>query len=146
LNLGSNRWNVDTQIGYTQFTQIGNRNFWLDAAADAIAYVVNRNAGPDHKPLTQKPTYQGQLWLSYAPTENRFSPLFSLGYAVQIGGVESINQIRNGLETESHQLRAAYSYFVTKSFQVVCQVSHDVHTVGGFQQSFGLTLRAFITY
>lgn len=137
LNIGSNRWSFDTQIGYTQ--AIG-AHFWFDAAADVILYTSNRDAGPTgHATLSEQPSYQAQLWLSYAPA---WQSLISVGVAAQFGGAQSIDQVSNGLKTESQQVRVAYTYYFTRSFYVSGQVSHDIHAVGGYPQTIGITLRA----
>jgi hypothetical protein len=136
LNVGSNRWSFDTQIGYTQAL---GQHFWFDAAADAILYTLNRDVGPGHATLAQQPSYQAQVWFSYVPG---LRSLISVGAAAQFGGVQSIDQISNGLKTESEQIRLGYWYAVTPAFHLAGVVSHDLHAVGGFPQTIGLTLRA----
>ncbi len=136
LNLGSNRWSFDTQVGYTQ--AIG-QNFWFDAAADVILYTLNRDVGPSHASLAQHPSYQVQLWLSYVPD---LRSLISVGAAAQFGGVQSINQFNNGLKAELEQIRLGYWFAVTPTFHLAGVVSHDFHAVGGFPQTIGLALRA----
>ena len=135
LNVGSNRLNFDTQIGYSQ--AIG-KQFWFDAAADAILYTLNHDAGPGQATLSQQPSYQMQLWLSYVP---ELRSLISVGAAAQFGGAQSVNQISTGLKTESGQIRLAYWFAVTPAFQVGGVLSHDLYVVGGFRQTMGLTLR-----
>jgi hypothetical protein len=136
LNLGSNRWSFDTQVGYSQ--AIG-QHFWFDAAADAILYTLNHDAGLGHATLAQQPSYQVQLWWSYAP---ELRSLISVGAAAQFGGAQSIDHINIGLKTESEQIRLGYWFAVTPAFHVAGVVSHDLHAVGGFPQTIGLTLRA----
>jgi hypothetical protein len=135
LNLGGNRWSFDTQLGYSQ--AIG-RHFWFDAAADAILYTLNHDAGPAHGTLAQQPSYEMQAWFSYLP-DIRSS--ISVGAAVHWGGAQSINQISTGLKTEVEQIRVTAWYAVTSAIHLSALLSHDVHAVGGYPQMIGLTLR-----
>ena len=89
--------------------------------------------------LSQQPTYQGQGWLSYVPDA---ASLVSLGYAVQLGGAQSISGTSSGVRTESQQVRLAYSHFLTSGFQLVGSVGHDVSVAGGFKRDVELLLRA----
>jgi hypothetical protein len=136
LNLGANRWSFDPQIGYTQ--AIGDK-FWFDAAIDVIMYTNNDNVGVGGATLRQQPTYQGQGWFSYIPDP---ASLVSLGYAVQLGGAQSIAGTSTGVKTESQQIRLAYSHFLTSQFQLAGSVGHDVSVTGGFRKDVELLLRA----
>ena len=135
LNLGGNRWSFDTQLGYSQ--AIG-RQFWFDAAADAILYTLNHDAGPGHGTLAQQPSYEAQVWFSYLP-DIRSS--IAVGAAVHWGGAQSINQFSTGLKTEAEQIRVTFWYAVTSAIHLSALLSHDVHVVGGYPQMIGLTLR-----
>ena len=136
LNLGSNRWSEDLQFGYTQ--AIGDR-IWLDVAADVVLYGVNTDIGQVHQKLTKQPTYQFQSWLSYVFSN---SSLISIGHSALLGGKERIGGIANGLESESQQIRLAYSQFLSPSFQILGSLTDDIYVVGEFKQTFGLTMRA----
>jgi hypothetical protein len=140
LNIGSNRFSFDTQVGYTQ--AIG-QHFWFDAAADAILYSLNHDAGPDRGTLTQQPSYEVQIWGSYVP---ELRSLLSIGAAAQFGGAQSIDHFSTGLKTEAEQIRLAYWYSVTPALHVAGQLSHDLHVVGGFPQAIGLILRAVYVF
>ena len=140
LNLGANRWSCDPQIGYTQ--AIGDK-FWFDAAVDAILYSHNDNAGALGATLSQQPTYQGQVWISYVLDP---ASLISVGYATQLGGAQSIGGLSNGVRTDSQQVRFVYSHFLNRQFQVAGSVGHDVSATGGFQRNIELLLRAAYLY
>ena len=136
LNLGANRWGEDVQLGYTQ--GVGEK-LWFDFAVDVGVFAANPQAGPSHQPLVQRPTYQLQSWLSYiiSPTS-----LVSIGAAALLGGTQTLGGTPNGVKTQSQQIRAAYTQVISPSFQLLGSVAHDVNTVGGFKQTFGVTLRA----
>jgi hypothetical protein len=136
LNFGANRWAEDVQLGYTQ--GIGDK-LWFDLAGDIVVYGANGTAGQSRQTLLQQPTYQLQSWLSYAlcPTS-----LISVGYSALLGGTESIGGVQNGVKTESQQIRAGYTQVLSPSFHILGSIGHDINVVGGFKQTFGLTIRA----
>ena len=140
LNLGANRFSLDTQIGYTQ--AVGDK-FWFDAAIDGIFYTTNNDPGPGHRSLTQRPAGQLQLWFSYVPDP---LSLLSLGYAAQTGGMQEIDGVPTGVRTESQQVRLSYLRFLTTSFQLATVLSRDIATTGGFKEGFGATVRAIYLY
>ena len=140
LNLGTNRFGFDVQIGYTQ--SVGDK-FWFDAAIDGIFYTTNNDAGPNHRPLVQRPTGQLQLWFGYRPDP---LSLVSIGYAAQTGGLQQIDGFSNGVKTESQQVRVAYQRFLTASFQLAIVLSRDIAVSGGFRETFGATVRAIALY
>jgi hypothetical protein len=43
--------------------------------------------------------------------------------------------------TEEYRVRATYATFIAPSVQLLLQVNHDIKTVGGFNQDFGLEFR-----
>jgi hypothetical protein len=127
LNLGTNRWSEDLQFGYTQ--AVGER-LWFDAAADAVLYGANGQAGPFFQTLTKQSTYQLQSWLSYVLPP---SSLISIGYSALFGGTEKIGGVESGTKTESQQLRATYTQFLSPSVQLLGSITHDISVVGGFK-------------
>lgn len=137
LNLGANSWSEDVQFGYTQ-GMVGD-NVWFDFAADIVAYGTNAQAGPSRQPLLQQTTYQLQSWLSLASSP---TSLVSVGYSALLGGTESLGGLPNGVKTQSQQIRAAYTQVLSPSFQILGSISHEINVVGGFKQTFGLTIRA----
>ena len=140
LNLGTNRFSFDAQIGYTQ--AIGQK-FWFDAAIDGIFYTTNNDPGLNGRRLTQRPTGQLQLWFGYMPDA---ASLLSVGYAAQTGGLQQIDGIATGARTESQQVRVSYQRFLTASFQVATVLSRDIAVTGGFKESLGATVRAIYLY
>jgi hypothetical protein len=135
LNLGANRWSEDLQIGYTQ--AVGEQ-LWFDAAADAVLYGANGQAGAFLQTLTKQPTYQLQSWLSYVLPP---SSLVSVGHSAFFGGAERISGSENGVKSKSQQIRATYTQFLSPSVQLLGSITHDISVVGGFKQKLGLTLR-----
>ncbi|MBS0640504.1 MAG: transporter [Acetobacteraceae bacterium] len=140
LNLGSNRWSFNPQIGYTQ--AIGD-SFWLDVAVDLIAYTANRDVGLPGATLHQAPSFQGQVWFSYVPDP---ASLISIGYNALAGGARHINDVDTGIRTQSQQVRAAYTRTFTSWFQMVGSVGHDVAVSGGFKKEVDVMLRAALIY
>ncbi|MGH7080848.1 MAG: transporter [Acetobacteraceae bacterium] len=132
LNLGDNRWKGDLQIGWHGpiTTPVS-----YDLSFDTTFYGDNDNAFPGGLRLTQDPTYQVQGWLNW-----RWNARFqtSLGYLATFGGEQSLDGVSNGQKTEEQRLRAAASYFITPRLQVLLEINHDVQSVGGFRQAFGL--------
>lgn len=136
LNLGANRWGEDVQLGYTQ--GLGEK-LWFDFAADIGVFGTNPQSGPSRQPLVQQTSYQLQSWLSYIISS---TSLVSVGAEALLGGTQTLGGTPNGLKTQSQQIRAAYTQWISPSFQLLGSVAHDVNTVGGFKQTFGITLRA----
>jgi len=136
LNLGANRWSEDVQFGFTR--GLGER-LWFDFAVDGIVYGVNGDAGPRHQTMLQQPTFQLQSWLSYSISAASW---VSAGYSSLLGGTQTLGSVENGVTTQSQQIRAAYTKFLSPSFQLLGSIVHDLNTVGGFKQNFGLTIRA----
>ncbi|RQS55177.1 transporter [Burkholderia sp. Bp8963] len=65
LNLGSNRWQTDLQLDYTQ--GLSDR-FTIDVSGVWTYYGDNSDAGPGHQTLSQRSTYAAYVWLSYDVT------------------------------------------------------------------------------
>jgi Putative MetA-pathway of phenol degradation len=140
LNLGSNRWSFNPQIGYTQ--AIG-AHFWLDGALDVITYTENHDVGGAGATLSQAPTFQAQLWMSWLPDD---ASLVSVGYAGNVGGTRTVNHLATGVKTQSQQVRLAYSRFLSERFQLVGSAGHDVSVSGGFPRQVEVVLRAALIY
>jgi|SRR5579859_1566203 len=145
LNLGSNRWQNDLQLDFTQ--GLGKR-YTIDVSADWIAYGDNTDAGPNRRTLKQNSTYGAYAWLTRDVTSEirRVAPhagqaYVSVGYLGTWGGAEKLDGQRNGDRTEEQQIRLSYSQFVTPTLEATVSVSHDVEARGQFKQDFGLLFR-----
>ncbi|MEG6508849.1 transporter [Methyloligella sp. 2.7D] len=135
VNLGENRWKLDLQFGWYQGL---TEKFGMQLTYDIIWYGDNNDAGGGSLTLTQDNTYQFQAWLNYdfAPTWN-----VAIGYQKQMGGDEYVGGVATGNATERDQGRLELSKFLTPTFQVLGDISHDFKTEGGFAEDFRGTLR-----
>ncbi|MDA8049003.1 MAG: transporter [Rhodospirillales bacterium] len=140
LNLGENRWKGNLQIGWHQTT---GRRFSYDLAFDTTIYGENGDAYPGGLKLTQVPTYRVQAWANW-----RWAPGIetSLGYEGLFGGKQSLGGVANGQKTEEQRVRAAASYFITPTLQVLLEINHDLQVVGGFRQEFGAVFRIAMVF
>jgi len=135
INLGTNRWSGDFQIGLTQ--GIGER-FAFDAEFDVQFYGDNGSYVPGFRRLSQDPSYRVQFWANW-----RWNAAFttSIGYEGIFGGLQQVNGRFNGSKTEEQRIRANAALFLSPTVQTMLELNHDVHVVGGFRQDFGATVR-----
>jgi hypothetical protein len=141
LNLGSNRWQHDLQVDYTQGF-LGK--FTIDVSADWIWYGVNDEAGNGRQRLEQDSSFGAYAWLSYDLTSllrTAAPAAISVGYAGLFGGAQTLDGASMGTKTHEHQLRLTYSQFLTPDWQALVSVNHDVAVSGQFKQDFGLLFR-----
>ncbi len=140
VNLGSNRWEGDFQLGLTQ--GIGER-FGVDLEFDVHFYGDNNQSFPRGTRLSQDPTYRTQVWANY-----RWSPAFttSIGYEGFFGGDQRQNNFLNGNKTDEHRIRANAALFVTPTLQTMLELNHDLSVTGGFKQDFGATVRVLYAF
>src|ERR1700722_13247212 len=145
LNLGSNRWQNDLQVDFTQgFLD----RFTVDVSGDWIYYGNNNEAGAGNQRLSQDSTYGAYVWVTYDVTSQvrRAMPTtaqasISIGYAGTFGGAQTLAGARTGTKTDEQQIRLSYSQYFRPTWQGVLSISHDVSVAGGFKQDFGLFLR-----
>ena len=145
LNLGSNRWQNDLQVDFTQgFLD----RFTVDVSGDWIYYGNNNEAGTGNQRLSQDSTYGAYVWVTCdvtsqvrhaMPTTAQAS--ISIGYAGTFGGAQTLAGARTGAKTDEQQIRLSYSQYFRPTWQGVLSISHDVSVTGGFKQDFGLFLR-----
>jgi len=135
LKLGSNRWSGSFQIG--GIYGLASRWF-IEGLTDVTLYGDNSNYDGKYGVLAQKPTVTGQLWLTFKATDRMN---LSAGYGTYWGGKQTLNGTSLGFNSEKQQARAAVSAFVTPTFQILCQVSHDFMVDGGFNQEFASQIR-----
>jgi hypothetical protein len=145
LNLGSNRWQNDLQVDFTQgFLE----RFTVDVSGDWIYYGNNNEASTANQRLSQDSTYGAYVWVTCdvtsqvrhaMPTTAQAS--ISIGYAGTFGGAQTLAGARTGMKTDEQQTRLSYSQYFKPTWQGVLSVSHDVSVAGGFKQDFGLFLR-----
>ncbi|MFG1392301.1 transporter [Xanthobacter agilis] len=135
LNIGENRWKLDTQAGWYQ--GLGN-GLSFQITGDAIWYGDNTGAGSGSQVLSQDTTFQFQFWLSYSFADTWQA---SIGYSKYWGGNEFLNGRPTGNATERDQARFELSTFITPTFQVLGLIQRDFNTSGGFPEDFRSTLR-----
>lgn len=137
VSIGRNAWTENLQAVFIQ--QFGS-GWQVDVAGDVIFYGDNNNYGTAAKAqkLSQRNTYELQLWLS-----KKLSPLTSagVGYTNVMGGRAMVDGQPTGLETSYQQVRLFASHFIAPTWQVLGEVNHSFATKGGFNQTFGVTLR-----
>ena len=140
INLGSNRWEGDIQLGLTQ--GFGER-IGVDLEFDAHFYGDNNQSFPRGTRLTQDPTYRVQVWGNY-----RWSPAFttSIGYEGFFGGDQRLNNFLDGNKTDEHRVRANAALFVTPKLQTMLELNHDLSVTGGFKQDFGAQVRVLYAF
>ncbi|MBS0251649.1 MAG: transporter [Proteobacteria bacterium] len=140
LNLGENRWKLDLQVGWFQGL---TDTLSMQLTYDVIWYGNNDDARGGNAQLSQADTHQFQAWLSYA-----FAPTWSasIGYQKQMGGVEYVEGIATGNATDRDQGRLELSKFISPTFQILGDVSHDFHTEGGFAEEFRGDLRLMTVF
>jgi hypothetical protein len=145
VNLGTNRWQHDLQLN---FTQTLFDKFTIDVSGAWTYYSRNTDVGPAHRVLAQDSSWSAYAWLTYdvtsavrraMPTAGRSS--LSVGYAGTFGGAVKLDGVLNGSKAEEHQIRLSYSQFVVPTWQVLMSLSHDLSATGQFKQDFGLLLR-----
>lgn len=138
LNLGENRLKFDLQLGVSQKL---TDSLTLEAGADVLWYGDNDDAtARGQGKLEQDNTYQGQLWLTYAPLA---APgwSFSAGYSKLWGGDQTLDGVDTGTATRSDQIRLQAAKFIAPDFQVLVAAQRDLNVEGGFEQDFSFTLR-----
>lgn len=138
INLGENRYKFDLQLGWVE-------PLWdklsMELYADAVLYGHNDEAG--QQTLKQDPTYQLQGNLRYDFNSNQ---RIALGYSASTGGKQRLDGDYNGSKTEVQQVRLEFQQMLTPRVQLSTQLTHDVRTVGGFQEQLGVNLRALLLF
>ncbi|MFK0206388.1 transporter [Agrobacterium sp. NPDC090283] len=135
LNAGSNRTSYALQLNGAY----GLGSDWLlEGSMDVSFYRDNTNSGGAGDVLEQDPTYSAQLWLSYAATPQLS---FSAGWGGFWGGEQKLNGIANGFDSDRQQLRAAVSWWINPTLQVLGQVNRDFEVKGGFEADTSFLLR-----
>ena len=138
LNLGENRWKANLQLGGTQALGHG---FTLQASIDTMWYGANDDAISDGVGrLTQKNSYQGQVWLSYTPPADK-SWNVAVGYSKTWGGEQSLDGTPTGSATKSDQVRLQLAKFVTPTFQIQGTLQRDLAVEGGFKEDLRASVR-----
>ena len=140
ISLGSNRWQGDLQIAYTQGW---GHKISTDLVFDYVLYSDNTNANAAGATLKQNSTKEVFTWLNYDFTKTSFG---AIGWFGSFGGAQSLGGIPNGAKTEYQQIRAEYAYRPTPSTQILGEVFHDINVVGGFKYNFGFTLRGALAF
>ena len=135
INLGTNRISGDYQILLNQ--GLGTR-FSLDVAVDAEVYGDNTGYTPRNLTLSANPSYRVQTFFNYNIQRGM---TVGVGYLGQWGGRESVQGNFDGAKTEVSQVRFDASTFLSPSSQILIELNHDIHVVGGFQQEIGAELR-----
>ena len=94
---------------------------------------------------------RAQLWLNYAWTR-AFQT--SIGYEGFFGGNEyfdnpaalgGVGHTNTG-SSRLDRIRFAASMFLSQRFQLLLEINHDLDRTGGFQQDFGLNVRALYVF
>ncbi|RTY59576.1 transporter [Pseudomonas veronii] len=140
LNLGENRYKGDLQLGWVEplWGKLG-----MELYGDAVVYGHNTNAGSGQQTLKQDPTYQLQGNLRY---DFSTSQRVALGYSASTGGKQYLDGDYTGQKTEVQQVRLEFQQMVGPTVQLSAQLTHDVRTVGGFQEDAGINLRALLLF
>jgi hypothetical protein len=140
LNLGENRFKGDLQLGWVE--PLWGR-FAIELYGDAVVYGHNDDAGSGRQTLKQDPTYQlqGNLRYDFNPTQR-----VALGYSASTGGKQYLDGDYTGQKTEVQQVRLEFQQMVGQRVQLSAQLTHDVRTVGGFQEDAGINLRALLVF
>ncbi|MGI4839055.1 MAG: transporter [Janthinobacterium lividum] len=140
LNLGENRFKGDLQLGWVE--PLWGR-FSMELYGDAVVYGHNDDAGSGRQTLKQDPTYQlqGNLRYDFNPTQR-----VALGYSASTGGKQYLDGDYTGQKTEVQQVRLEFQQMVGQRVQLSAQLTHDVRTVGGFQEDAGINLRALLVF
>lgn len=140
LNIGANRYQEDLQIG-------GVTPLWgklgFELYGDIVNYGNNTDAGNGSQRLEQNSTYQVQTNFRYD-----FNPgsRLALGYSSSFGGKQYLDGAYTGQKTEVGQVRVEYQQMALRNLQLSCQLTHDVHVVGGFREDAGINLRALLLF
>jgi hypothetical protein len=140
VNLGENRFKGDLQLGWVE--PLWGR-FSMELYGDAVVYGHNDDAGSGRQTLKQDPTYQlqGNLRYDFNPTQR-----VALGYSASAGGKQYLDGDYTGQKTEVQQVRLEFQQMVGQRVQLGAQLTHDVRTVGGFQEDAGINLRALLVF
>jgi hypothetical protein len=146
LNLGSNRWQNDLQL---DFTEIFSNKLMIDVATAWFHAWDNDEAGTGHQTLRQDETLGTYLWIGYDVTSllhrsimpSALQAWLSVGYAGIYGGAQKLDGVRTGAELGEQQIRISYSQFITPKWQGLIQISHDVDARGQFKQDVGVLVR-----
>ncbi|MCF5241793.1 transporter [Pseudomonas syringae] len=140
VNLGENRFKGDLQLGWVE--PLWGR-FSMELYGDAVVYGHNDDAGSGRQTLKQDPTYQlqGNLRYDFNPTQR-----VALGYSASTGGKQYLDGGYTGQKTEVQQVRLEFQQMVGQRVQLSAQLTHDVRTVGGFQEDAGINLRALLVF
>jgi hypothetical protein len=111
------------------------RNLFFDGALDVAAQPGHDDAG--HR-ISVRPSIELQTYLRY-----QFTPATSVsfGYAGTFGGKQYVDDVYNGQETNSNQLRLFASHMLTPTWQVSGMLGKALSTEGGFKNSYSVQLR-----
>lgn len=140
LNLGENRFKGNLQLGWVEPLW---GQFSMELYADAVVYGHNDDAGSGRQTLKQDPTYQvqGNLRYDFNPAQR-----VALGYSASTGGKRYLDGDYSGEKTEVQQVRAEFQQMLGQRVQLSAQLTHDVRSVGGFQEDAGINLRALLLF
>ena len=135
LNLGTNALSGDVQAGLSQ--GLGTK-FSFDLGLDAEFYGDNNNYTVNNLHLSTTPSYRVQTFFNYNIQRGME---IGLGYTGIWGGRQSVERNFDGSKTEYSRVKLDASMFLSPSLQVLVELNHDIHVVGGFQQTIGGTIR-----
>ncbi|WBO21337.1 transporter [Sphingomonas abietis] len=135
VNLGGHRFVSNPGMSLDQ--KIAGK--WsMDLGADIFFYGVNGKANALDQRLTQRVSTQWQAFLNYAWAKGLST---SVGYQGFRGGVQRLDDVRNGVKTDYDEIRFVVAKSVTPKLQLLAEANHQTRTSGGFRQDAGLSGR-----
>jgi Putative MetA-pathway of phenol degradation len=137
LNLGDNMTSGVIQVGLNK--GFGER-FSIDLAADVQLYTSNSLAGNGSETLRANPSFRIQSFFNYNPFAGA---TIGVGFTGIYGGIETLDHFRTGSKAgpELDRIKLDASMFLSPTWQVLGEISHDLNAVGGFREEFGSTVR-----
>jgi hypothetical protein len=137
ISVGTGTTTFTSQIGVIQGLGSG---FFVDASLDVAFALDHDEFNGEH---SKDPSVHAQAYLRY-----QFSPATSvaLGYSGHFGGMDYVEDVYTGTQTESHQLRAFASTFLTETIQVQGMVGTDFAAEGGFESDISTELRILAAF
>ena len=135
INLGTNRWEGDAQLGITKGF---NDRISIDASFDTQFVGDNVRDFPGNDRLSRTPALRGQVFANY-----QWFPGFttSLGWEGFFNAREQVNGNFDGTSLDEQRIRGSAQLFISRTTGFLIELNRDITRTGGYKDQIGATAR-----
>lgn len=140
LNIGSNRWSYDLQVGMVEHV---TNNFSFSLLGDEQWNGRNEAYGAGRQTLRQRPLYNLQAFAVY-----QVLPGLNLHIGLQrVGGGENfVDGVSQNDRQATNKIQLGGSYFFTPKQQILLTWGRDMSTRSGFKDKMQLNVRYLVLF